>query len=445
MKLNKKINILSTLLTALILLGSYTGIYYLFQYFAYETEYTQLQTRADELVVAVSTLENSTEIEQLFRAYIPPNGLLRVIDEQGTSLIQIQATASTEKIPYELQENEDFTVSWWQDTPVIAMDYPLIWPDHQVVTIELVQAIPDIADNMNVLQWILIIMMLVAMVPIFLASTLLVHLIVRPVQRLTTIMQQNIQTSRYEQLTVPAQAKDEIAEMTRTYNQLMEQLEENYAKQQQFVGNASHELKTPLTVIESYARLLHRRGFANADVNKEAITAILKETKNMQDMMSQMLELAKASEQLKLTISTVSIPALLSDIAHSLHSAYGTEINILGEEIVWQTDEAKLKQLLFIFLDNARKYSEQAIDVSITAEKIAIRDYGVGIPPEDLPHVFDRFYRIDKDRNRKTGGTGLGLAIAKQLADALHITVQFDSTPTVGTTVTLLFRGDDYA
>lgn len=433
------------MLTALILLGSYTGIYYLFQHFAYETEYKQLQNRADELVAAVSTLETAAGIDPLFRAYIPPNGLLRVTDKKNTSLMQIQATASTEKIEYQLSEQKLYTISMWHDTPVIAMDYPLIWPDHQVVTIELVQSLPDIAKNMNVLKWILIIILLVAMVPVFLASSLLVRLIVRPVQQLTTTMQHNIENSRYEQLPIPENAKDEIADMTRTYNQLMEQLEENYAKQQQFVGNASHELKTPLTVIESYARLLHRRGFANPQVNDEAMTAILKETKNMQQMMTQMLELAKASEQLKLTMTSVSLITLLSDIAHSMQSAYGTQINIIGDDIVRETDEAKLKQLLFIFIDNAQKYSEQAVDVTITPQSIEIRDYGIGIPAEDLPHVFDRFYRVDKDRNRKTGGTGLGLSIAKQLADALNIEAQFTSTPAVGTTVTLVFRGDAYA
>lgn len=441
MKLNTKVNVLSTLLTALILIGSYSGIYYLFQYFAYTTEYEQLQHRADELVAAVSDLETSSGIEQLFRAYIPPNGILRVENDEST-LIRMQATTSTEPIPYTINENKPYTLTMWGDVPVVAMTYPLIWPDHQIVTLDLVQPIPAIAENMNRLKWILILMTLIALIPIYLASQLLVRLIVRPVQNLTTTMQMNLETSRYEQLELRPQAKDEIADMTRTYNRLMQQLEDNYKKQQQFVGNASHELKTPLTVIESYAQLLNRRGFQNPQVNEEAITAILKETTTMKQLMEQLLELAKASEQTTLQLSTVSLHIVLTDIAARMKQAYGTEILLSGPGVTVTTDEAKLKQLLFILLDNARKYSEAPVEVVTSPSTIQIIDKGVGIPEEDLPHLFDRFYRVNKDRNRRTGGTGLGLAIAKPLADALAIELHFASTANVGTTVTLTLRGD---
>ncbi|WP_431027832.1 HAMP domain-containing sensor histidine kinase [Lysinibacillus sp. LZ02] len=442
MKLNTKVNILSTLLTLIILISSYTGIYFLFKNLAYDTEYAQLQNRADELVAAVSMLESVENIDSLFQAYIPPNGSLRVVNEQDKPLLHIQETASAERIPYTIEKNANFTVSLWNQTPVIAMAYPLIWPDHTVVTVELVQSLPDIAKNMELLKWILILMTLVAMVPIYLASVVLVRIIVRPIQSLTTTMQKNIETSRYEQITLQNRNRDEIAEMTQTYNKFMQQVETNYTKQQQFIGNASHELKTPLTVIESYAKLLERRGFSNESVNKEALEAILKETSNMKQLMEQMLQLAKASEQPKMEWATVAIKSLLTDISQSMKQAYGTDIIISGENITVASDEAKLKQLLFIFLDNARKYSEKTIDVRIVSEdliKICVTDYGVGIPEEDIPHLFDRFYRVDKARNRKTGGTGLGLAIAKQLADLLKIDMGFTSKVGVGTTVTLSF------
>ena len=450
MRLNTKVNILSTLLTLIILISSYTAIYFLFKNLAYDTEYAQLQNRADELVAAVSDVDSAANIEPLFRAYIPPNGMLRVASEQDKTLLHMQATASPEKIAYKIKPGEDFTISMWNDTPVIALVYPLIWPDHSVVTIELVQPLPDIAKNMELLKWILIIMTLAAMIPIYLASGVLVRIIVRPIQRLTLTMQKNIETSRYEQITVQNRNQDEIAEMTETYNKLMQQLENNYTKQQQFVGNASHELKTPLTVIESYAKLLERRGFSNESINKEALEAIIKETGNMKQMMEQMLELAKAGEQPKMEWTTVAIKPLLEEIAQRMKQAYGTHIKITGDNLSILSDEAKLKQLLFIFLDNAKKYSEQPIDVEIVTGavvQIRITDYGVGIPQDDLPHLFDRFYRVDKTRNRQTGGTGLGLSIAKQLAQLLAIKLDITSTVGVGTTVTLSFieRGVDDA
>ena len=448
MKLNTKVNILSTLLTLLILISSYTAIYFLFKHLAYDTEYAQLQNRADELVAAVSDLDSTANIQSLFRAYIPPNGMLRVADEQGETLLHIQATASSERIAYKIKSSDDFTISMWDDIPVMALAYPLIWPDHSVVSIELVQPLPDIARNMELLKWILIIMTLAAMIPIYLASTVLVRLIVRPILQLTMTMQKNIETSHYDQIAIQSRNRDEIAEMTETYNKLMQQLETNYTRQQQFVGNASHELKTPLTVIESYAKLLKRRGFSNESINEEALEAIIKESGHMKHMIEQMLELAKVNEQPKIDSATVAVKPLLEEIAQRMKQAYGTQLNITGNHVAIVCDEAKLKQLLFIFLDNARKYSEQPIDVEIvtgTAVQIRITDYGMGIPQDDLPHLFDRFYRVDKARNRQTGGTGLGLSIAKQLAELLAIQIDMTSTVGVGTTVTLSFveRGVD--
>ncbi len=106
------------------------------------------------------------------------------------------------------------------------------------------------------------------------------------------------------------------------------------------------------------------------------------------------------------------------------------------------TDEQRIKQLLYILLDNARKYSDDKIIIKASGENeyvsVDIQDFGVGIPKDQLPHLFDRFYRVKQDRNRKTGGTGLGLAIAKELADLLQIEMIVDSEVGVGTTFTLI-------
>jgi two-component system sensor histidine kinase ArlS len=334
----------------------------------------------------------------------------------------------------------------WNGIPTIAMNIPVIWPTDEIVTVQLVQPLPDIARNLSILRWILIAMTLIAIIPIYLASLVLVRIIVRPVQHLTKTMQQNIAKNSYEPIELTTSNKDEIADMTRTYNELMLQQQTNFMKQQQFVGNASHELKTPLTVIESYAKLLQRRGVENKVITNEAIEAIIQQSDTMKQMMEQMLQLAKASETVQVNRTTLTCHALLQNIATTMKQAYGTEITITGEATIL-SDEVKLKQLLFIFLDNARKYSAKPIDVIIEQQettRIIIQDYGVGIPSEDLPFLFERFYRVDKDRNRKTGGTGLGLAIAKQLADLLHVTITFESELQYGTTVIVQFaHGDD--
>lgn len=437
MKLQFKINILSTLLTLIIFICSFTGIFYLYQYLAYNTEFGQLQVRGDEMLIAISELENTENIEAVLRSYLPPNGLIHVVDEDHKTLVRIQSTAHTEKIQYKLDKDDRYTISNWQGTPVMAIHYPIIWPTKEIVSVQFVQPLTELEDHLALLRWILILMTLLALIPIYLASQAIVRITAAPIERLTKTMKRNTIEARYDKHEMKSRSKDEIALMTETYNSLMERLEENYTKQQQFVGNASHELKTPLTVIESYAKLLQRRGFANEDVNNEALTAITAQTEQMKAMMAQMLQLARANEDVQMTWEMVSTNAILSQITKSIEQAYGRKVEVTGEDVTFISDRDKLTQALFVLLDNARKYSDDEIKVTVTdgeTIRIEVQDFGIGIPTKDLPHIFDRFYRVAKDRNRQTGGTGLGLSIAKSFVTALNGTIEVQSELGIGTT-----------
>lgn len=441
MKLSTKVNFLSTFITFLLLSCSFIGIFYLYKYFAYNTEYEQLQQRGDELLVAIQDATTLEEAKTILRAYLPSEGLLHILDENGKTITRVQGVALLNKVDYVLDDEEPFTISQLDDMTLMAIAYPIIWIDGSVATVHLVQPLTGIDGNMERLKWILVVMLTVAIIPIFLASQLLVRIILKPIQSLTATMQQNIEQSRFEQLAERSNGKDEIAEMTKTYNELMHLLEENYRKQQQFVGNASHELKTPLTVIESYANLLQRRGFDRPEVNAEAMVAITQQTAQMKALIEQMLQLARASEQTQLDWQLVKIEPVLTSIQQSMQQAYNRTVHLKGDiEAVVTTDEAKLRQILYIFLDNARKYSEDDITVTVTDGdllQIDIEDRGIGIPAEDIPHIFERFYRVSKDRNRKTGGTGLGLSIAKQFSDIIGATILITSKVGIGTKVTI--------
>ncbi|WP_274307328.1 sensor histidine kinase [Solibacillus daqui] len=436
MKLNTKINIVSISLTMVILISSFSGIYFLYEHFAITTEAEHLQTRALELTTAISALEQTEGIDMVFRAYIPTDGAIIVQDANDKTLIRLQTTA--EKIDVATQKNELYTVKSVGNIPYIAISTPMIWPDEQIVEAKFIQPLPTITENLNRLFIILLLMTLLALVPIFLASQLLVRLIVKPVTKLTTTMERNIQQSSFEQLAVNQRSKDEIMQMTSTYNTLMAQLEDLHDKQQQFIGNASHELKTPLTVIESYAKLLKRRGTENVEVTDEALHAIIQESANMKHLIEQMLTLAKSAETTKITVSNFELSSFLHAIATNVQTAYHREIHVKAPNVDVMTDESMLKQLLFIFIDNARKYSDGFIELQAFVDEylhIEIRDNGIGIPKQDLPHIFNRFYRVNKDRNRKTGGVGIGLSIAQELALRLHATINVKSELGQGTII----------
>lgn len=424
MKLKTKIHLLTTLLMLVILIATNIGIYFLYEEQAYNIEYKQLQDRADELSSAISQLDVQTNIQQVIRAYLPTDGAVHVYDEHNSLKMKVQAELVMPDVEY------------------IVFEMPAIWTDGTVVQMELMQSVEEIVNTMNLLKIILIIVTLIAAIPIFLASFALGRIILLPLERLNKTMKRSTDTGKYEKMELTSKGKDELTEISHTFNNMMEKLEQHYQKQQQFVSNASHELKTPITVIESYAKLLLRRGFDNKEVAKESLQAIANESGRMHEMILQLLELAKNKEQLDIHWEYIALEPLLEKATSQMQQAYHRPFVVHScVPIQIYSDEKKLKQLLFILLDNARKYSEDEVRIHASEDDqhvlITIQDFGVGIPSNHISQLFERFYRVGEDRNRKTGGTGLGLAIAKELADQLGITIAVESTVGKGSSFTL--------
>ncbi|WP_249661235.1 sensor histidine kinase [Lysinibacillus fusiformis] len=424
MKLKTKIHLLTTLLMLVILVATNSGIYFLYEKFAYNTEYSQLHTRANDLSSTLSQLNTQTNLQQVLRAYMPAGGAIYVYDGENFKT-KVQATLDM------------------PDVSSITYTMPTIWMDGTIVDITLQQSMEEVESTLDLLKVILIVVSIIATIPIFLASLALGRLILLPLERLNATMRKSASTGKYEKMDIPAKGGDELAKINRTFNMMMEKLEQHYQKQQEFVSNASHELKTPITVIESYAKLLLRRGFDNREVAQESLQAIANESSRMHEMVLQLLELAKNNEHMDIHIEQLELAPFLNKVAAQMQQAYHRNFIVDAEEAPQfiDSDEKILKQLLFILLDNARKYSEDDVHIS-TAEttthvRMTIQDFGVGIPAEHVSHLFERFYRVTEDRNRKTGGSGLGLAIADELAGQLGITIDVESTVGEGSSFTL--------
>lgn len=442
MKLKTKINVLTTLVATLILASSFIAVYFIYQMLATSTELEQLQNRADDLAKAVHALETADGVDTLVRAHLPTDGYIVITEDRAQQpIIRMQATSNV--LPTDVYEYDSHEVFTLDGVDHLLIHYPLIWPEIGVVDAMLVQPVPHIANNLNVLRFILISLLVIAIIPIYFASSWLARIISRPILSLTSAMQHNIQNRTYKQLAV-ANAKDELAAMTNTYNELMARLEDVHARQQQFIGNASHELKTPLTVVESYAKLLQRRGVDDAEMTKEALAAITSETATMRTLIEQMLSLAKSAESATMDITEVDVAQMLQELAEQSERAFHREVLVESAPLFVKTDASTLKQLLFIFIDNAQKYSTPPSVIEVVAKAgdreiiISVRDFGIGIPAEDVPHIFDRFYRVNKDRNRKTGGTGLGLSIASELAERLQARIDVESVVGEGTVMRIV-------
>lgn len=242
-----------------------------------------------------------------------------------------------------------------------------------------------------------------------------------------------------KKIVIQHDTRDELQKMAVTFNRMIGRLEENLEKQRQFISDASHELKTPLTVIKSYADHLLRRGIRNETEALEAIETIHSEATRIQKMTERFLNLADTESGNHLDAKPIDLVILCQNIIKQLKSAYKREINLYfaNPSITVSADELKLKQAIIIIIDNAIKYSTDKIDVYLNENEhntiIKVKDYGIGIPEYEIKNIFERFYRVDKARSRETGGTGLGLAIAKNIMKQHHGEIKISSTEGVGT------------
>lgn len=260
-------------------------------------------------------------------------------------------------------------------------------------------------------------------------------------------MKETENTSGYTMLEVNNNDTKELKDLSQSFNEMMLDLKENDEQQQAFIMNASHELKTPITVIDSYSQMLKRFGKTREDILDESIYAISDEAKRMKYLTEQLLSFSKAAQASEnYHPEKLNIVRMISDIKNRLEPVYNRNIDVHYEsDFMFVTADAdSLDQLLKIFLDNAYKYSSDDISIDITKNngdiKVDIIDKGIGIPEEDIDKIFNRFYRVDKARARKSGGSGLGLSIAEELAKLNNVLLSVESTFNEGTTFTLKFE-----
>lgn len=241
-------------------------------------------------------------------------------------------------------------------------------------------------------------------------------------------------------------ADDELSRLARVFNEMIERLQRAFERQRRFVSDASHELRTPIAVIQGYADLIGRWGKNDPAVLDEATRAIESETEGMKGLVERLLLLARSDDgSLRLRPEPFDLRGVMREVAAETRLAFhrAVEVRACGP-VMLTADRALVKQMLRALTDNAVKYTPADGSVAIEAEKsaegvvLAVRDTGAGIPPADLPHVFDRFYRVEKARSRAQGGAGLGLSIVRSIVDAHRGQIRMESAPGRGTTVRIV-------
>jgi signal transduction histidine kinase len=239
--------------------------------------------------------------------------------------------------------------------------------------------------------------------------------------------------------------QDELGGLAMTLNEMLGSLEGAYRFQQRFVSDASHELRAPLTAIQANLELLQRHPEMTEADQSEALTEASRESTRLTRLVADLLALARADVGIPLRRARVDLDAIVLDAFGSARQlAQGQTLTLNPFEPVQICGDAdRLKQLTLILLDNALKYTPPYGEVSVGLRRdgdeanLMVRDTGVGISADDLPHVFERFYRADRARSRDPGGTGLGLSIADWIVQQHGGRIDIDSDVGEGTTVTV--------
>jgi two-component system OmpR family sensor kinase len=302
----------------------------------------------------------------------------------------------------------------------------------------------------------IIVAFVIGLVPAVLVGRWLAGRALEPVDRMITEVRE-ISDGRtlHRRLAVPM-AKDELGRLAETLNEMMARLERSFAALRRFTADASHELKTPLTVVRAGVE----RAITRPDVPQETLAALeetLQEVNRMTELLDSLLTLARADEgRAELHREPVDLRAIVAEAGETGelladHAGVAIEIRTPPEPVVLALDKSRVRQLILNLIENAVKYTPRGGNVSVHLDgsdgkvSLTVADSGIGIAPGDLPHIFDRFWRADSARTR-TGarpGAGLGLAISKWIAEAHGGAIEVQSRPGRGTTFTVTFpRGD---
>lgn len=230
-------------------------------------------------------------------------------------------------------------------------------------------------------------------------------------------------------------------------NNLLERMRDSYRQQARFVSDASHELRTPISVIQGYANMLDRWGKEDESVLNESITAIKSESEHMKNLVEQLLFLARGiNGKTHITFKEILLNDMINEVLEESKMIDKNHVYRYdnSEAIVIYGDIGLLKQAARILIENAAKYTEENEAIVLKtgiSEKgepyFSVQDNGIGMNEEDIPHIFERFFRADTVRARKNGGTGLGLSIAKWIIDGHRGYFSVLSRKGIGTRITI--------
>ena len=372
---------------------------------------------------------------------------IRLYDRAGNMVLDL--SDPDEEIPARIVDAGDtldddevwFDVSG-EDEHYRALALPVEVNDDVVGALVVGQTTEDIDDTLGSLTRIIVIayplsLLTAAAIGLFLAQRAL-----GPIDRVTRSVQRISAEDLGQRLDLNL-PDDELGRLAQTFNDMLARLESEFRRQRQFTADASHELRTPLTIMKGEIEVALSRD-REAEAYRDVLQAAGEQVNGLIDLVNSLLMLARADAgQIPFQRETVEVPLAVEtaiDQLRPLAEAAGVVLVSDGPDVSIQADFTLFLQLLFNLLENAIKHTPHGGSVQVgwsVADgrlRMTVSDTGSGIPPEHLPHIFDRFYRVDSARTSSEGGAGIGLSICRWITEAHGGTITAISHPGHGST-----------
>ncbi|MFF2498051.1 ATP-binding protein [Peribacillus sp. NPDC058075] len=445
-----KMTIFSAILIFLIFIFCNLIQLILIQTFTSKQEEHQLYKRSEEIRTII--MEQSKHVsgkdllvsEDLFEKIVERNEMIRVLDKDGNELYNI-----SNDFPDQDRVLKNGFYRMKEDGEDLLLIKEPLRVDSFNGTLEIGKNIETFDTFMEKVIWVLVLGTFLSLALSLVSGWFLVRKLLSPLTLMTNTMRK-IEDNQFQERVPVMESKDEFSQLSIIFNSMMDRIEASIAQQKRFVEDASHELRTPLAIIHGHLSLLQRWGKNKQDVLESSLHTSIKETDRMIELTNELLLLTRMDKQKEVQGSFIpcngleTINEVLNDYQLIHESLKINREEMVHGETLLAIPEEQLKRLLIIILDNAIKYSGENKEVIIKTSsekdkyKIEIHDNGYGISQEDMPYIFDRFYRVDKARSRGKGGNGLGLSIAKDITEEYKGDILAESTIGKGTAIILL-------
>ncbi len=339
------------------------------------------------------------------------------------------------------------------NTPLRIMTFPVVENSHVTKIVQIASSLEGVEDALNKLFLILVISVPSTLILASLGGQFLAHKALKPVDDITQTAR-IITSQNLNQRINPPKVKDEISRLIETFNEMISRLDQSFRQMKQFSSDASHELKTPLTILKGEVEVMLRRERTSEEY-QQTLKSNLEEVNRMSQIVEDLLTLSKADTgEIKLNRDDINLTEILNEVVAQMDrlakskklylsaSNHRPDIHLFG-------DGLRLRELFINLIENGIKYTEEGGSISITLQrelpsplndqsdwaegqekefvKIVVSDTGIGIAEEDQERIFDRFFRVDKARSREQGGSGLGLSICKWIVEAHQGEIKVES------------------